>query len=70
MRCEIIDALNIFFANPTELDEQKQEWILIASRENVKSVQEKADKGVDKDLIIADTNDSKYGTIEQEGDKL
>lgn len=70
LRCEIIDPLNIFFSNPTELDEQKQEWILIASRENVKSVRLKADKGVDKDAIVPDTNDSKYGTIEQEGDKL
>lgn len=70
LRCEIIDPLNIFFSNPTELDEQKQEWILIASRENVKSVRLKADKGVDKEAIVPDTNDSKYGTIEQEGDKL
>ena len=70
LRCEVIDPLNIFFSDPTELDEQKQEWILIASRENVKAVQSKADKGVDKDAIVPDTNDSKYGTIEQEGDKL
>lgn len=70
LRCEVIDPLNIFFSDPTELDEQKQEWILIASRENVKAVQSKADKDVDKDAIVPDTNDSKYGTIEQEGDKL
>ena len=31
VRCEIIDPLNIFFANPTICDEQKQRWILIAS---------------------------------------
>ena len=70
LRCEIIDPLNIFFANPTEIDEQKQEWILIASRENVKAVQAKCDSDVDRDAIVADENDNKYGTVEQEGDKL
>lgn len=70
LRCEIIDPLSIFFSDPTELDEQKQQWILIASRENVLSVRSKADNDVDKDAIVADENDSKYGTIEQEGDKL
>lgn len=70
LRCEIIDPLSIFFSDPTELDEQKQQWILIASRENVLSVRAKADSDVDKDAIVADENDSKYGTVEQEGDKL
>lgn len=70
LRCEIIDPLNIFFSNPTEIDEQKQEWILIASRENVKSVKAKCDKDVDEDAIVADENDNKYGTVEQNGDKL
>ena len=31
VRCEIIDPLNIFFSNPCELDEQKQNWILIST---------------------------------------
>ncbi len=31
VRCEIIDPLSIFFANPRETDEQKQDWILISS---------------------------------------
>ena len=31
VRCEIIDPLNIFFSNPAELDEQKQDWILIST---------------------------------------
>lgn len=70
LRCEIIDPLNIFFSDPTQLDEQKQEWILISSRENVKSVRAKCDKGVDIESIVADESDNKYGTIEQEGDKL
>lgn len=70
LRCEVIDVLNIFFADPTQLDEQKQSWILIASRENVKSVRAKCDKGVDPDSIRADESDNKYGTVEQEGDEL
>lgn len=70
LRCEMIDPLNIFFANPTEIDEQKQAWILIASREDVESVKAKADKDTDKDLIAADETDNKYGTIEQKNNKL
>ncbi len=70
LRCEIIDPLSIFFSDPTELDEQKQEWILIASRENVKSIRAKCDKDVDVESIVSDESDNKYGTIEQDGDKL
>ena len=70
LRCEMIDPLNIFFANPTEVDEQKQAWILIASREDIESVKAKADKDVDKDSITADESDSKYGTVEQKNNKL
>ena len=70
LRCEIIDPLSIFFSDPTQLDEQKQEWILIASRENVKSVRAKCDKDVDVESIVSDESDNKYGTVEQDGDKL
>lgn len=38
VRCEIIDPLNIFFANPRELDEQKQKWILISTETELSSV--------------------------------
>ena len=70
LRCEIIDILNIFFADPTQTDEQKQEWILIASRENIESVRAKCDKDVDPESIKGDEADSKYDVIEQEGDEL
>lgn len=70
LRCEIIDILDIFFSNPMETDEQKQEWILIASREVVKAVREKADTDIDKDLISADESEKKYGEREQEGTEL
>ncbi len=70
LRCEIIDPLNIFFSNPTELDCQKQKWILIVSREDVSSVKAKCDSDIDTELVIADEADNKYGTTEQEGNKL
>ena len=35
LRCELIDPLSIFFENPCELDEQKQGWIAIVTRESV-----------------------------------
>ena len=70
LRCETIDPLSIFFADPTQTDEQKQKWILIASREEVDSLRAKCDKGVDKELIRPDEYADKYGTVEQEGSKL
>lgn len=70
LRCEIIDPLNIFFANPVEVDEQKQKWILIATREDIESVKAKCDHKGDMELIVPDENESKYGTVEQDGNKL
>ena len=71
LRAEIIDPLNIFFENPCQLDEQKQGWILIASRENVNTVQAIADKKVDKSLITADTYDNNaYNQAEQDENQL
>lgn len=71
LRCDVIDILNIFFSNPTETDEQKQKWILLASREDVDSIKAKCDPDVDKDLITSDESEyNRYGTIEQEGNKL
>lgn len=51
---EIIEALNIGFANPRECDIQSQKWIIIESRESVDSVKEMADEGVDTNLIESD----------------
>ena len=70
LRCETIDALDILFSDPTQVDEQKQKWIIIVSREEVSSVQAKADKGVDIDLIKSDKSDNTYGIIEQDGSEL
>ena len=70
LRGEIIDPLHIFFANPRERDEQKQKWILIASREDVSSVRAKCDPNVDPESICADEREDPYKTVEQEGDRL
>ena len=72
LRCEVIDPLSIFFANPREPDEQKQKWIMIAMREDVESVRAKADKDADLDAIVSDeaTDENHYDVAEQEGDDL
>ncbi|MBO5969363.1 MAG: hypothetical protein J6S14_12785 [Clostridia bacterium] len=70
LRCELIDPLNIFFADPTQEDEQKQAWIMIASRETVASVREKCDSGVDLESIVSDESDDPYSIQEQEGSEL
>lgn len=73
VRCELIDILNIAFANPKEKDEQKQKWIIIATRENVESVKAKMDKNdpdCDPDRVSEDETDDIYGKEEQEGSKL
>ena len=71
LRCELIDPLNIFFENPCELDEQKQGWIAIVTRESVDVVKAKADKDASLDDIVADKleNDG-YNTKEQDSGKL
>lgn len=70
VRCEIIDPLNIFFANPNNDDEQSQEWVIIRGRLKVKTVRAMADKDVKRDLINPDENESKYGEKEQDDKNL
>jgi len=67
LRCELIDPLNAYFANPAEPDEQKQKWIMFESREEVQAVRAKADKGINPDMITADEQDSLYPAKEQKG---
>ncbi len=68
LRCDIINPLNIFFANPSEPSEQNQKWILIASREECEEVKAKADQGIDRELITAD--EAEKGVKEQENSGL
>lgn len=43
LRGEAIDPLNIFFANPQQTDVQKQEWIIVAGREDVIKLRKEAE---------------------------
>ena len=71
LRCELIDPLNIFFENPCELNEQKQGWIVVVTRESVDLVRKKADTDVNLEEIVADElKDDAYNTKEQESNKL
>lgn len=70
---QLVDLLNVVFANPRETDEQKQKWIILQSRENVKTLKEIAKKNGIKEseieLIQADEDSEKnYDTEEQEGE--
>ncbi len=70
LRCQLIDLRNIVFSNPQEKDEQKQEWIIIASRATVKSVKDKV-KGRVKELVVPDNETGDYdGQIDQEGTEM
>ena len=62
---EIIEALNIGFANPRECDVQSQEWIIIESRESVDAVKDMADKDIDLTEIESDDLNS-YDTADKE----
>lgn len=71
VKCELLDMMDVFFANPRETDEQRQQYILIRSRVNVDSLKETADKDVDQDLIVHDIDDDNiYNSEEQEGSNL
>ena len=71
LRCEVVDPLKIFFADPTCRDEQKQKWILVAQRRDLEEVRALADEDVPPEAITADENsENHYGEREQDGDKL
>lgn len=71
LRVEVIEPLKIGFANPAERDEQKQDWILLISRERVSRVKEMADKNVDRDRIVSDERLADgYTVVEQGKDEL
>ena len=66
---QLIDPLNVLFANPNEKDEQKQDWIMLVSREDVKKIKAIADKGIDTTLIQADDSESVYNETESDTEK-
>lgn len=68
LKVELIDVLNFFVANPNEKDEQKQKWILIATREEVDTIKELAKANeINPDFVSRDESDSRYHETEQEG---
>lgn len=70
LRCQLIDVRNIVFSNPQEKDEQKQEWIIIASRATAKSVKDKCPKEL-HDFIKPDNETNDYdGQIDQDGTEM
>ena len=74
MNGQIIDPLNIAFANPKQKDEQKQKWIIIQSRENVKTLRSIAERqgltATEIELIKPDDDTEKnYDAEEQEGEE-
>jgi hypothetical protein len=71
LRCDLLDPLDVVFADPTQIDEQKQEWILIATRENVRKLREGVKSREDRERIVPDEDkDNAYGTKEQDEDGL
>lgn len=75
VRAEVIDPLNVFFANPQEQDEQKQKWIILASRVEVNAAREMMSAEYQKNggdlLIQPDDADSLYtDEVEQDGTEI
>lgn len=71
---QVIDMLSVVFANPRQKDEQKQKWIIIQSRENVKTLRKLAEtNGASKteiDMITPDDDSEKnYDYEEQDGEE-
>ncbi len=64
LRGELLEPLNVFFADPTETDEQKQAWILIATRESVETVRAMCVRQSDRDAVVSDSESDPYGTVE------
>lgn len=55
VRCEIIEPTSIFFSTPAQLDEQKQDYILISSTRDISSLC--AAYGLSKDAFKEDAED-------------
>ena len=66
--CELIDPLHVFFANPRQPDEQKQQWVMVSSRRPLAEVMRLADKDVDPDLLVCDADED--GIDEQQDSQL
>lgn len=65
MYLEEINVLDVGVANPYEKDIQKQEWVIVASRESVKKIKSIVKDKDKKDLIVPDDNEVHPNQIEQ-----
>ena len=70
LRCEIIDPLNIFFSNPAQIDEQKQDWIIIATRLEISKIRKLADKGKILSTLSSEDAGVSYSVPEQDGGNM
>ena len=70
LRGELLEPLNVFFADPCEIDEQKQAWILIATRESVDTVRKMCEDEASRAAVSADSEDDPYHTKEARGSDL
>lgn len=74
LEASIIDIEDIVFANPNEKNVQKQEWIIIRSRESVKFVKDTCTTLADDqkdEFIQSDDIDSKYtNNIDQKDEEM
>jgi hypothetical protein len=74
MQGEVIDPINIFFGNEQQRNVQRQPYIIISSRESIKSVREYArSNGLSKDMVAQikpdkDTQDEGYDMAKVEID--
>jgi hypothetical protein len=72
MEGEIIDPVNFFPSNPQQRDVQKQQYIIITHRDDVKHIQEEAkNNGVSQELVALitpdkDTQDQAYDMAKDE----
>lgn len=66
VRIEIIDPLDIAFANPIEQDVQKQDWIIIRNRVDIDLAKSECDNKERRELIKADDIDnSTYSEVKE-----
>lgn len=74
IEASIIDVKDIVFANPNETDIQKQEYIIVRSRENIKAIKNNCEILNDKEkeeFIVQDNYVSIYSKdVEQEDNNL
>ena len=57
LRCELIDPLNIFFSNPNEVDEQKQDWIIISTLMDISKISSLSENKIAPEELFRDIDE-------------